>query len=97
MFKGFAGRAVSAMLDGDWHEVVSSWIAAARWDRMREVLWIRTRQGREYSWVQECGRALARGFFSVFSKGKWIWRNAPPGTRGLGSRGKRRPRRGMRR
>lgn len=81
------------VLSGEWIPVVSSWIAAARWDDSKATLWIRTKTGRAYPWCEGISRDVARNFFRQDSKGKWIWRNFPP--RGLHRRGRgRRLRRG---
>lgn len=66
------------LLDGEWHRVESSWVAAARYDPGKRILYVRTKQGREYPWVHEIDRDEARGFFVSWSKGAWIWANAPP-------------------
>lgn len=86
----FAGSPLS----GEWVEVVSSWVAAARWDDGRKTLWVKTKQGYAYPWAQGITRAQAVSFFRADSKGKWIWRHFPP--RGLPRRGRGRRLRGGR-
>lgn len=70
--------ATRGFLGGDWIPVFSSWILAARYDPLLRILYIRTKQGREYPWAQGIDREKARSFFRVSSQGKWIWRNYPP-------------------
>lgn len=69
----------AGMLDGSWHKVESSWITAAKYDPTAKTLWLRTKQNREYAWVQNLDREEARAFLRSWSKGKFVWRHWPPG------------------
>jgi hypothetical protein len=61
-----------------WMSVSSSWLDAARYDRAARVLWLRTKQGREYSWIEGCDPETALSFWEAPSKGEWIHRHYPP-------------------
>lgn len=62
----------------EWMSVDSSWIDAARYDRAAAVLWIRTKEGHEYPWVEGCDPATALAFWNASSHGEWIHANYPP-------------------
>ena len=73
----------SGLLDGQWHPVTSSWVAAAMYDESARVLHVRTKQGKEYPWAHGISKEEARTFFRSWSKGTWIWANFPPGGGGF--------------
>lgn len=73
-------RSTAGKLDDGWHDVESSWVSSARYDRAKRILWIATKTGAMYPWAHDIPPEKARLFFRAGSHGKWIWKNYPPGS-----------------